>query len=135
MANTSVPGFEFGRILNPSTKSRGNPMTELHCCMISKRFHDVVLIAMKLVKKKNPALHKKAEKILAECKERNKNNEAGYESLTGAMRANLLPVIDEDTWNRADIVEQKKAGKRPSFNRKSDKEHEKQGKVEQQERQ
>ena len=59
-------------------------------------------VLMKYLEQKDPEMHSRAKSVIRECADKNKNKEAGYESVTASMQARLRSTVGEAYWKRAE---------------------------------
>eukprot|EP00978_Attheya_sp_CCMP212_P018096 scaffold49115_cov43-Attheya_sp.AAC.1 len=59
-------------------------------------------VLMKYLEQKDPKMHLQAKDVIKECAEKNKNKEAGYQSLTVSMSSRLRSTVGETYWRKAE---------------------------------
>jgi hypothetical protein len=60
-------------------------------------------VLMKYLEQKDPTLHLQVKDIIRDCAQRNSRKEAGYESVTAAMKRRLKEVVNDTYWERAEV--------------------------------
>ena len=67
------------------------------------RFLVFTRVLVKYLEQTDEALHYEVREVIRDCTERKSRNEPGYESVTTVLKRRIQEIVDEDTWNRAEM--------------------------------